>query len=140
MKTFLNKETRSMRKTIGTTFSNPRLTAGALIAAAALALVLVPALPVFAGDQETGPNISGEMTGMERKQQLQEQRQSEAYRIVVPPGPDGTPQRPVRGLSRTEKAEMDDLEFRYQMGQIGEAEYIQRRNEMMQRIGLEPEF
>lgn len=91
---------------------------------------------------ETGPNISGESTSSEHRRLFKEDsiRRDDNMRIEVPRRPDGLPVKPVRGLSRTEKMEMDDLEYRFQMGLIGEAEYYSRRNAMMERIGLEPEI
>jgi hypothetical protein len=134
---------------------NERAAAAAVLAVSAWA-VLTAAAPGAAAF-ESGPNISGEVTGDEHRARREFERQEEfdrqqrgmavppgmpvdPMRIVVPGGPDGLPQRPVRGLSRTEKMEMDDLEYRYQMGMIGEAEYFSRRNAIMQRVGLEPEF
>jgi hypothetical protein len=100
--------------------------------------------PVSADGWETGPNVSGESSASERRELIKNPaptaRAYDPMRIDVPRGPDGLPQRPVRGLSRTEEMEMDDLEYRYQMGLIGEAEYFSRRNAIMQRIGLEPEY
>lgn len=93
------------------------------------------AASVYAFENESGTNISGEGSASERRQLIKDSD----VRIEVP-GSNLGPQTPVRGLSRTEKAEMDDLEYRYQMGLIGEAEYFSRRNAMMQRIGLDPEF
>jgi hypothetical protein len=116
----------------------------AMTAGGYFVMMAAAAAPAIAGEFETGTNISGESSASERRTLIkdapQEPAVSQDVRIVVPTGPNGLPQRPVRGLSKTEKEEMNDLEFRYQMGQIGEAEYIQRRNDMMQRIGLEPEF
>ncbi len=119
--------------------------------------MLFAVTPAVAAEFESGPNISGEMTGDEHRMRREYERQEEfdrqqqamtappgmpvdPMRIDVPRGPDGLPHRPVRGLSRTEEMEMDDLEYRYQMGMIGEAEYFSRRNAIMQRVGLEPEF
>lgn len=111
------------------------------LAAAAVAL----AVPAFSADFETGPNISGESSASDRRQLLQEQRplppaSADPNRIEAPRTPDGLPQRPVRGLSRTEEMEMDDLEHRYNQGQIGEAEYYSRRNALMERIGMGAEY
>ncbi|MBP9733724.1 MAG: hypothetical protein KBD07_05065 [Candidatus Omnitrophica bacterium] len=102
---------------------------------AAALLLGSAAASVSAFENESGTNISGEGSASERRQLLKDSD----VRIEVP-GSELGPQRPVRGLSRTEKAEMDDLEYRYQMGLIGEAEYYSRRNAMMQRIGMEPDF
>lgn len=91
---------------------------------------------------ETGTNISGESEATTRRQIFQDTSiQKDAdVRIEVPLRPDGRPQRPVRGLNQTEKMELNDLEYRYQMGQIGEAEYYSRRHAIMERLGLEPEY
>lgn len=97
-------------------------------------MVLAP-LSATAFESESGPNVSGESSASQRRQLLKDAD----VRIEVP-GSGLAPQRPVRGLSRTEELEMDDLEYRYQMGLIGEAEYFSRRNAIMQRIGMEPEF
>lgn len=105
---------------------------------------VISAGPVSADGWETGPNVSGESSASERRELIKDPappaRVYDPMRIDVPRQPDGLPQRPVRGLSRTERMEMDDLEYRYQMGLIGEAEYYSRRNAIMQRIGLEPEY
>lgn len=106
----------------------------AVRAAVCAVMVSVP-VPATAEGFESGPNISGESSASERRQLIKDAD----MRIVVPGAGQG-PQRPVRGLSRTEEMEMDDLEYRYQMGLIGEAEYFSRRNAIMQRVGLEPEF
>ncbi len=114
------------------------------LAGAALAAAVAGAgSAVLAQDFETGPNISGESSASDRRQLLQDERpvrMDDNMRIEVPRGPNGFPQRPVRGLSRTEEMEMDDLEHRFQQGQIGEAEYYSRRNALMERIGLEAEY
>jgi hypothetical protein len=134
-----------------------RPNAAAGLTAVLWATVLFTAGPVPAAEFQSGTNISGEVTADDYRAQRDRERQEQMYlqqqavpappgmpvdpmRIDVPRGPDGMPQRPVRGLSRTEEMEMDDLENRYQMGLIGEAEYFSRRNAIMQRVGLEPEF
>ena len=91
---------------------------------------------------ETGVNISGESSASDRKKIFKDEgiRKDDNVRIDVPRMPNGMPQKPVRGLSRVEKMEMDDLEYRYSQGQIGDAEYYSRRAAIMERIGLEPEY
>ncbi len=130
----------------------------ASLKAALWTAVFVAAASAPAAGFESGPNISGEVTADEYRAQVDRERQEERYqqqqpmqappgmmpvnpmRIDVPRRPDGLPYRPVRGLSRTEEMEMDDLEHRYQMGLMGEAEYFSRRNAIMERVGLEPEY
>jgi hypothetical protein len=114
---------------------------GVILGAAAI-LFFAVAAHADVEPAETGPNISGESTGSEHRRLFKEDsiRKDDNMRIEVPRRPDGLPVKPVRGLSRTEKMDMDDLEYRFQMGLIGEAEYYSRRNAMMERIGLEPEI
>lgn len=107
-------------------------------------LFLAAASAAPAEEFETGPNISGESGAMDNRRALIKQddviRRDDNLRIEVPRQPDGRPFRPVRELSRTEKMEMDDLEYRYQQGLIGDAEYYARRNAIMERIGMGAEY
>lgn len=107
---------------------------------------------------ESGTNISGENSAADNPRTLIRQDagqglgqgyrqdgqigipQDPSMRIDVPRMPDGRPWRPVRGLSRTEKMEMDDLEHRFQQGQLSEAEYYSRRNALMERLGMQAEY
>ncbi len=110
----------------------------------------ISAASAFAGDFDSGTNVSGESTSENHRQLFKEDsapkdgtvRKNDDVRIEVPVklGPDGLPQKPVRGLSSNEKRELNDLEYRFEQGQISESEYYSRRNEIMKRVGLEPEY
>ena len=117
---------------------------GGCFVAALLAMTgVVGVTGVAAASEEletaTGTNVSGESFATDRREIFKKEKNPEVH-IEVPRQPDGRPMRPVRGLSRVEKMEMDDLEYRFQQGQISEAEYFSKRNALMERLGLEAEY